>query len=138
MTLKRTPTDIEILDRIYNNYYEEFKSFSKDKPNRQTKILVPIDILKIANDLKVDEDIIFGRLYYYFENKFGYKQDDGSSVHFFSLSVGTEIHCINFPYMASVLADMRDEKRKYRTSTGLAILSLIISIVSIYLSIMLK
>jgi hypothetical protein len=136
--MKHTPTDIEILDKIYNNYYKEFSSFSKDKPNRQTKIFIPIDIKKIADDLNVDEDIVFGRMYYDFEKRFGYKQDDGSSVHFFSLSVGNDRHCINFPYAASVLANMRDEKKKYKVSTGVAVLSLIISVVSICLSVLLR
>lgn len=136
--MKHSPTDIDILDNIYNNYYKEFSLYSKDKPNRQTKIYIPINIKKIADALKVDEDIIFGRLYYDFEKRFGYKQDDGSSVHFFSLIVGNDRHCINFPYAASVLANMRDEKKKYRVSTGISVLSLIISIVSICLSVFLK
>jgi hypothetical protein len=104
--MKNTPTDIEILNKIYNNYYKAFSSFSKDKPNRQTKIFLPIDIKKIADELKVDEDIIFGRLYYDFEKRYGYKQDDGTNAHFFSLAVGNDRHCINFPYAASILANI--------------------------------
>jgi hypothetical protein len=135
--MKHTPSDISILNRIYNNYYKEFTAFSKEKPNRQTKILIPIDIIKLADDLKVDVDIVFGRLYYDLEKRYGYKREDGTNVHFFSLAAGNELHCVNFPYLASVLANMRDEQKKYRVSTGIAILSLVISVVSICLSIFL-
>jgi hypothetical protein len=136
--MKRTPTDIEILDRIYDNYYDEFSSFSKDKPNRQNKTFIPIDIERIASQLNVDVDIVFGRLYYDFEKRFGYKNDDGIIVHFFASKFGNEKHCINFPFAASVLANMRDEKKKYGLSTGIAILSLIVSVVSICLSVLLR
>ena len=133
--MKNVPTDIAILDKIYNDYYEEFSTFSKDKPNRQTKIFIPIDIQKIADELNVDADIVFGRLHYDFEKRYGYKEDDGARVSFFSLRLGNELHCINFPYAASVLAAMRDEEKKFGIATGLATLALIISVVSICVSI---
>jgi len=133
--MKNVPTDIEILDKIYNDYYDEFSTFSKDKPNRQAKIFIPIDIKKIADELNVDPDIIFGRLHYDFEKRYGYKLDGDARVTFFSLRIGDEIHCINFPYAASVLASMRDEEKKFRIATGLATLALKISVVSICVSI---
>jgi hypothetical protein len=146
--MRKTPTDLEILDLIYNDYYRTYLNFNKDNPQRETKIYVPIDIDKIANTLNVDNDIIFGRLYYHLNYKYSYKKD-GVTVPFFqdvilgankapgkiTTIVKKEIHAINFPYMASVLATLRDEDRKFRTATWIAAISAGISLVSILISI---
>jgi hypothetical protein len=135
----KTPTDLEILDIIYNQYYRTFKGFVKGR-DRQSKVYVPIDVDLIGRKLYVDGDIIFGRLYYYLNKKYSYKPEDGSAmVEFFCLSIGglgrEDKHCIQFPLMGSVLAEMRHEKKKYRISTALAILSLVISIAAVVISI---
>lgn len=131
------PTDLKILNAIYDRYYDTYASFSEKKSNRSSKIYVPIDIEQIAKDLRVDGDIIFGRLYYHLENKYGYKQDDGLQVHFFGMVIGGDRHCVNFPYVASILADLRDENRKHRIAISIAVFSLIISIIAISLSVLL-
>jgi len=133
--MKTLPTDLKMLDTIYERYYKTFAAFSEDNKNRTTKNFVSIDIKKIAEDMKVDPDIIFGRLYYHMEQKYGYKQEDGSNVHFFTLAIGNDRHCINFPYMASVLAELREKNRKYRIATTIAIFSLFVSVIALLLSI---
>lgn len=135
--MRHLPTDLEILNAIYERYYDAFVSFSEGDTNRSAKIYVPIDISQIAKDMGVDTDIVFGRLYYHLEEKYGYKRDDGSHVNFFALKIGRDHNCVNFPYVASVLANLRDEKRKYRIATSVAFSSLIIAIISILLSIFL-
>ena len=135
MGLRRLPTDFDILNAIYERYYETFASFTKEKPNRSAKIFVPIDIDALARDMRVDGDIVFGRLYYHLENRYGYMKDDGSLVHLFALKVGDDGHCINFPYAGSVLASLRDENRKYRTATAVAVVSLVVAAVSLCISI---
>lgn len=132
--MKKTPTDLEILNTIYNRYYNEFTKYSEMEKTRDTKIYVPIDCAEIAKQLGVDGDIVFGRLYYHLENKYGYAQDDGSKVHFFALVAGKDRHCVNFPYLASVLATLREENRKFRIATSTAVLALIISLVSLCVS----
>jgi hypothetical protein len=87
--------------------------------------LISIDIRQIAKDFSVDEEIIFGRLYYHLEEKYSYKRDDGTSVSFF---INDEKHYINFPYMSSVLARLRDENRKHWMPVMISIASLVISI----------
>ena len=87
---KNTPTDKQILEVIYNKYYDNFSLFSKDNSLRETKIYVPIDLEKIANELKVDNDIIFGRLYYHLNKKYGYINENGSKVHFFTPKCGKD------------------------------------------------
>ena len=128
--MNKLPTDLQILNFIYNKYYKQFIEFSKDNPTRSASIFVPIDIEMIANNLGVHVDIIFGRLYYHLEKKYGSQKPDGTKVSFFALKIGTDIHCINFPYMASVLANIRDEREKYVTTKIIAIISLVIALLS--------
>ena len=124
------PTDLQILNTIYNKYYDKFKSFSKKDSDRSSKIFIPIDIALIAKELEVDADIIFGRLYYHLEQKYGYKHSKDTKVAFFTLQAGTDKNCINFPYMASVLANLRDREKKHSIATKIAIFSLIIAVAS--------
>jgi hypothetical protein len=129
--MKKIPTDIEILEKIYRRYYDEFSAFSSDSPSRSAKVYVPIDIAELAKHFRVDVDIIFGRLYYHLEKKYGYTQSDNSKVHLFALKAGADTHCVHFPLLAAVLAGLRDEKNKHRWAIGLAIVSLVLSIISI-------
>jgi hypothetical protein len=133
--MARIPTDLKILRVIYDRYYENFRAYSKKNGERSSKIYVPIDIGEIAKSLDVDADIVFGRLYYHLNEKFSYKHDDGSKVEFFALRVGDDPHCVNFPYLASILADLEGQNRKYLMTTILAGLSLLIAIISILISI---
>lgn len=133
--MKQLPTDLEILNMIYERYYESFTTFTQGDNSRSAKIYVPIDINRVAEDLNIDGDIVFGRLYYHLEKKYGYRQDNGSLVHFFSLRIGSDIHCINFPLASAVLADLRDQAKKYNWAKGIAIVSLFISLISIFISI---
>ena len=133
---KQIPADLRILSAIYRRYYGVFAKYSKGDMDRSTKIYVPIDIQQIANDLGVDEDIVFGRLYYHLEHKYGYKQDDGTSVPFFSLRVGDDVHCMNFPLMASVLADIQDQSWKHSIAIYIALASLFVSAVSVVIAIL--
>ncbi len=130
--MMKVPTDLQILSRIYERYYDKFKDF--EQGSRRSKVHVSINVQELAKSLGVDEDIVFGRLYYHLNQKYGYKQDDGVRVDFFLLNMGNERHCIQFPLMASVLADLKKENRKFRIATTIAIVSLIISLISLSIS----
>ena len=134
--MRKLPTDLEILNAIYERYYDAFASFTKDARTREAKIYIPLDIDAIARDLRVDGDIIFGRLYYDMQYRFGYRHDDGISAPLFTIVAGKDRHCINFPYAASVLAGLRDEHHKYRTATVIAVVSLFVSAVSLAVSVL--
>ena len=129
--MKRLPTDLKILNHIYDGYYE---TFVKDKTSRSSNNYIPIDIDRLAKDLGVDADMIFGRLYYHLDKKHRYKQDDGAEVHLFAFKVGDEKHCVHFPYLGAVLAGLRTESRKVLTATWIAIISLIVAVVSLWLT----
>ena len=133
--MRKLPTDLQILNAIYNQYYNQFTTFSKKNPDRSAKNFIPIDIAQIAKRFGVDVDIIFGRLYYHLEPKYSYQNPDGTKISFFALKAGSDKYYINFPYMASVLAKLREREKKYSTATKIAIFSLVITIISFYFSI---
>lgn len=130
----KIPTDLKLLNKIYEMYHLEYAKFERNDGTRESKIYIPIDSIKIANLLKVDQDIVFGRLYYHLERKYGYKQDDGSFVHFFALVVGEDHRCVNFPLLASVLAGLISENKRFWIGTAIAILALVLSVVSLTIS----
>lgn len=135
--MKSIPTDLKILSAIYGRYYDVFSNYDNDTSSRNSKTFVPIDIAAIAKELRVDPDIVFGRLYYHLENKYGYEQTPGSSgarVNFFAQNLGGEHHCIHFPYLASVLAGLQQEDRKFTSTTTLATIALSISLVAVLIS----
>ena len=138
----KIPTDLEILKVIYSQYYSEFESFKKNSESRLVKVYVPIDVDLIGAKLGVDGDIVFGRLYYHFNNKYSYSNKDGSKVLFFALELGSserkDKHCIQFPLMASVLAELMHEHHKYRVTTIISILSFIVSIAAVIISLFLS
>lgn len=130
----RVPSDLEILSAIYEAYYNEFANYDKNKPIRQSKILVPISCKFIGEKLNVDSDIVFGRLYYHLEKQHGYKRSDESRVYFFANRVGEEIHCINFPYMASALGQLKYENRKFLITSWMSGVALVLSAFAVALS----
>ncbi len=134
--VKRPPTDLEILEEIYKQYYFKFISFSREKPNRVSKIYVPIDIEFIAKRFSVDVDIIFGRLYYHLKQKYSFTEKDGTKVEFFTLQVGPEKHAVHFPLLAAVIATLREEKNRHLSSTWISIAAILISIISLITSLL--
>jgi hypothetical protein len=68
-------------------------------------------------------------------DKYGYKKDDGSRVEFFAISAGGDRNCVNFPYLASILADLRDQNRKYLVATVVALISIVLAVLSIVISV---
>ncbi len=132
MLSKRPPSDLRILKEIYGQYYDIFTAYSENASTRSTKVLVPIDVHAIAESLHVDGDIIFGRLYYHLERKYGYQNDDGSLVCFFTPRAGKDQNCVNFPHVASVLSDLQRKNREFLWPISIALLSLFISLATIF------
>jgi hypothetical protein len=136
--MSRPPTDLHILEEIYNRYYTTFISFSSKDGSRSAKVFVPIDIREIGKHFGIDPDIIFGRLYYHLEPKYGFMQPDGSRVHFFTLAIGTDRHCVQFPLLAVVVAKLREERNRDLFTRWLSLVAIIISFVSLLVSILSK
>jgi hypothetical protein len=127
----KTPSDLKVLSIIYKLYYEEFTNHSREKDvqnGRKSKIFVPIDCKMIAKELNVDSDIVFGRLYYHMEQKYGYTRHDGTKVAFYTSIAGEEDRCVNFPLVASVLAGLQQENSKFLWATTMSGIALAVSI----------
>ena len=128
------PSDRRLLQEIYDRHYGDFVAYSKEQPNRRSKIFVPVDIRAIAAHFKVDNDIIFGRLYYHLQEKYGYKRANGSDVWLFTPVAGQDKDCINMPLLSAVLAGLREEHSKHVWSLRLSIASLVVSIIALLFS----
>ena len=131
------PTDLEILNNIYERYYQPYAD--DNRPDRS--LFVQIDIAATAHDLRVDADVVFGRLYYHLDRKFRYRHDhpkpNGSAVVFFATKGeigGKTGDFVNFPYMASVLAELRAENRRTVWNYRLSIIAIVVSVGAVFVS----
>lgn len=128
--MKKIPTDLEILTVIYNNYQDTFREYTREEPDRIARIRVPIDIHEVAEECGVEKDMIFGRLYYHFNKKYSYKDESGDRITFFT-SLKFEGMSVNFPLVASVLADLKSENLKFRVATTVAVIAFAMSLTSL-------
>jgi len=130
----KLPTDLKILDEIYERYYGTFCSYVRADPSRATKIMVPVDIEQLARHFDVDNDIIFGRLYYHLEQKYGYHRADGTQVSFFNVTAASDQHpsenVVNFALLTSILTDLKDQRLKWKIGIAIALVSLIGSLIT--------
>lgn len=129
-SMSKIASDFEIINEIYNRYRDTYHSFATENPEKITRIRVPIDIGEIAKACGVGEEMVFGRLYYHFNKKYSYKDEEGRRITFFA-SVKFEGLSVNFPMVASILADLRAEQRKFRIATSMALASLLISVATL-------
>ena len=136
--MKKLPTDRRILKIIYKKYAKTFEQYSVDNKSRSAKMYVPIDIESIAKRFKTDPDMIFGRLYYHLDKKYGYKQENGSEVHLFTLMAGADKHCVPFPYLAAVLVSMESENKKFLITIVLSVAAITISLMTSLYSLFMK
>jgi hypothetical protein len=133
---KKLPTDLEILQCIYNEYYSEFSSYKKG--TRPAKIYVAVDFDLVGKRLKVDGDIPFGRIYYNLNVKHQVDLGNGKATKLLELSIGDGadriINAIQFVLLASVLAELKLEHRKYMTNITISWMSLFISIAALIIT----
>jgi len=131
--MKNIPSDFQLLAEIYCRYQDQFKNFSEKSPGRATKTYVPIDIEAIAKHFGTDPEIIFGRLRYHLDQKYGYEKN-GKEVPFFLKEVNQDKNAVNFPMLASVIAGLREERNRQNTVLKISIAAIIISLVSLGVS----
>jgi len=136
--LKENPTDLKILECIYTTYFDNFisRSQNKEESNNGEKIYVPVDLDFLAQKLRINSDILFSRLYYHLEKKYGYKQDFGNCrVSFFTYIRGnTNSHAVHFPYLCGILAREKEIYKKESHSTIISLIAVGISILGVILN----
>ena len=142
--MPRPLTDIKILTAIYNRYYAQYAAYEESTKQRSAKVWVPIDIDDMADRLAMEPDILFGRLYYHLNNRYGFedmqRQAEGRTlrVNLFEMRVGGDEHCIHFPMLASILATLQDENKKFRLATTLSVIALGLSLLAFFWEIFFK
>lgn len=131
--MRRPPTDLKILRLIHKRYLAAFGNFDASalEPDRSSKIYVPIDCAEVAKSLKVDPDIVFGRLYYHLDKKYGYTNSDGSRVHLFAFAIGTDRHAVNFPLLSAVLAELEESAFRFNAPFVLSAAAILLSILAL-------
>jgi hypothetical protein len=137
--MPKNPTDLEMLQRIFDDYHETYVAAQLD-PTKEDKIHVAIDFFRLGESLGCDPALLFGRIYYHLEKKYGYVKKEQTDtqpeerVVFFGLAVGQQLRCVNFPYMTSVLAQLQDEDRKYTGGRDISIAALCVSCFAVVIS----
>ncbi len=130
------PTDLEILKFIHDEYFDEFCRYDLHENIRSSKIYISIDCRKVAENFDTNGDIIFGRLYYDIGNRYSYETSDKSKVSLFALKVGGDMHCIHFPYLSSVVSDLRHQNNKTRFTLIASFAAVTISLASLIVAVL--
>ena len=125
------PTDREILKCIFEMYAPSYPGTPPGEIRGTNDPYLPIKVGEVATRLGCSPEMLFGRLYYHLDAKFSYTKEGSGQVHLFALKVGTEMHCVNFPFLAAVLAEKDDEHNRQLWSLGVAITALVLSVASI-------
>jgi len=134
--MSRIPTDLEIMEELYERYFESFRKYATEDPDRIARIRVPINVQEVAEACEVEEDMIFGRIFYHFNKKYSYKDEKGNVTTFF-ITDKFEGLSVNFPIVASVLADLRTEKRKTDNFLFISSTALTLSVIALLIAIFL-
>ena len=127
-SMTKLSTDREIFESIYSEYAEAFSKVQLGLDKDASKIYVPIDLRAVAANLDNDAHVLFGRLYYHLDHKYRYAQDNGALVNLFAFKIGDDLHCINYPYLAAILAEYREQHLSSRKNFWLAIAALTFSL----------
>ena len=114
-------TDREILRCIFDMYAAQYPS-SGDP-------YLPIDARAIAARLNCSPELLFGRLYHDMGNRLRYV-DGNTRTALFELKVGNQMHCVNFPYLAAVLAEKQSQYKREVWALALSIVAVIVAVAS--------
>lgn len=122
-------TDLELLKKIHSMYSDQYLN----RGDQKERFYIPIDCDEIAKRMGVDAELVFQRLYSHLEKKFGYTNEDNSKIHLFAFVIGDKKHCINYPYLCAILANMEDEKKELRITQIIAISAIVISLLGLFI-----
>lgn len=130
---EKIPTDLQILKEIYKNHEHEFCTYLEDGTKTNGNIYIPIDIIKVAKKFKTTNNVIFGRLYYGMNHKYGYEKiENGSKVQIpvFAPVCGDIKNAINLPMLISVLAGLQEQLTLFAKTLIVSIVGVLIALAS--------
>lgn len=136
---RRLPTDREILQAIYDRHAPQYEAVSRgdDTEASDNRIYFPVDLAAVADELRADRNLVFGRLNYYLDRRYAYRSElDGLRTHLFWLRFDRPEgkHWVNFPLMASVLAGLQEDYHRVMWTRRLAVGSFAVSFAALALS----
>jgi hypothetical protein len=111
----KLPTDRRVLECIFEMYEASYLGAS-----RANDPYVAIDVGAVAKELECSPELLFGRLYYHLDQKYRYRQDNGSVVSLFQIQIGGKRHAVQFPYLSAILAGLNLEQRRILISIGMS------------------
>lgn len=129
--MKRLPTDRQVMRCIFEMYGAEYPGPFDPSGRGENDPYLPINIRHVAGHLKCAPEIIFGRLYFHLNAKYGYKNDNDAGVSFFQLNFRNRGHSIQFPLLTSVLASLDEEHRRQTWTLAISIVALVFSVAGI-------
>lgn len=124
---KKLPTEREVLRCVADTYES---SYPGSKPGENDPYL-QIDVTAVADKLKCKPELLFGYLYYYLDHKHRYEVGERTWTHLFALKVGDKLHCVNYPYLAGILAAHEAEHTRNQWALWLSVAALVLSLASI-------
>ncbi|ADH87131.1 hypothetical protein [Desulfurivibrio alkaliphilus] len=127
----KVPSDLQIIEEIYKRHVDDYEEWKEGNPARTNKNYVPVDITAVAKSLRVDVDIVWGRLYYDLDNRYSYQKSDNSWVHLFARRADTDKDCVHFPYLVSVLSSLRSKRWQLWVPAIFSGLAIIVSMASL-------
>lgn len=128
--MSKLPTDRQVLRCIYE-MYAAYPGNSLGQAQGENDPYLPIDIPDVAKRLDCKPELLFGRLYYYLDAKYRYKQENGALVSLFHLNIQGKRHCVHFPFLASILAGNEEEHKRHSWSLAVSIVALVLSVSAI-------
>lgn len=129
--MSKLSTDRDILKCIFDMYAPAFRAAQIAPDTNGEKIYIPIDVKNVAAKLDNDAHVLFGRLYYHLNAKYRYKTDENAQVQLFAFQVGENRHCINYPFLAAILAEQLEARANEQRNFWLAIAALVFSLAAI-------
>lgn len=130
------PSDRQIFEAIYTMYVSDYVAQEHEQTHR--RVYFPIDLAAVANKLRCSTHLLFGRLYHDLAKRYDPETKPNVSGAIFAIQAGSDRHCIHFPYMVSILAGMREQRRTQLYTWGISVTALILSSVSLLLNIVTK
>jgi hypothetical protein len=112
-------------------YESAYPGVSPGEERGENDPYLPIDVSAVARRLECKPELLFGRLYYYLDAKYRYKQDNDALVSLFYLNLNGKRHCVHFPFLASILAQHDDEHRRHSWSLAVSFVALVLPLAAI-------
>jgi hypothetical protein len=128
----RPPTDFELLRAIYRRHRDEY---AESIASGQSIVMVPLDLPGIAQELGVNANSIWGRLYHHLDPLYAEEKGKAGRKALFVARPGDEPDLINFPFLEAVFAGLWQQRRRDLWTLWIAFVSIGIAIGALVVSI---